>query len=160
LWPVLDGDQGALADRAASALGSVEPQGGEWGPLFDATFTRADVSRLTTPSIVTDASICALTIAFGNTDPPIRPEPVRDTRSAFCCRDRQTQLTRRFIDRNRLPLRTGARSGPRRDQRVGNRPADGAYQTFGLLLVEMQRALESAIGWLSRPTSGRQCWCS
>jgi hypothetical protein len=39
--------------------------------LFDATFTRADDSRLTTPSIVTDVSIHALTIAFGNADQPI-----------------------------------------------------------------------------------------
>jgi hypothetical protein len=48
----------------------------------------------------------------------------------FCCRDRQSQLRYRFIDRDRLPLPTGARPGGL----DGHYPAVRYYAVLRLLL--------------------------
>jgi hypothetical protein len=52
--------------------------------------------------------------------------PLRD----FCCRDRQAQLHRRFLDRDRLPLPAGARPGGL----SGHYPAVRYYAVLRLLL--------------------------
>src|ERR1035438_5222277 len=42
---------------------------------------------------------------------PVPGSPAGSPSRVFCCRDRQTELHRRFFDRDRLPLPTGTRPG-------------------------------------------------
>ncbi len=62
----------AIGHCSRSSL-TVSPSGPD-APLFDTTFTSAAVKRLTTPSIVTDVTCSALTIACGT---PAWPVPDR-----------------------------------------------------------------------------------
>src|SRR5450755_5017915 len=64
---------GSTTSHCSHSASIVRPSG-PGAPLFDATFNSADVSRLTTPSIVTDVSTSALAIASGT---PARRAPDR-----------------------------------------------------------------------------------
>jgi hypothetical protein len=61
---------------------------------------------------------------------PVRGSAARAPTWGFCCRDRQPQLRYRFIDRDRLPLPTGART----HGLDGHYPAVRYYAILRLLL--------------------------
>src|SRR5450631_2753579 len=61
---------------------------------------------------------------------PIPGSPAGSPSRVFCCHDRQTELHRRFFDRDRLPLPTGTRP----DALNGHYPAFRYYSVLGLLL--------------------------
>ena len=61
---------------------------------------------------------------------PVRGRSVSGPFRVFCCRDRQTKLSRRLLNRDRLPLPTGTRPGAL----SGHYPAFQSYAILRLLL--------------------------
>jgi len=95
-----------------SSSASIVCPSGPGAPLFDATFNNALVNRLATSSIVAGAAIPNLAGRLRRSRPkdpkPVPGPPAGSSLRGFCCRDRQAKLHRRFFDRDRLPLPTGA----------------------------------------------------
>src|ERR1035437_9800900 len=65
---------GSLRPGHCASSASIVCPSGPGAPLFDATFNNAPVNRYATSSIVADAAVFALTIAFGT---PARTAPSR-----------------------------------------------------------------------------------
>ncbi len=84
------------------------------GALLRRHLQQRMVNRLATSSIVAGAASqhCRSPSALPPGGPkPVPGPPAGSPLRVFCCRDRQAELHRRFFDRDRLPLPTGARPG-------------------------------------------------
>jgi hypothetical protein len=99
----------AIVGHCSRSSPTVIPSG-PGAPLFATTFNIAESSRSTTSSI-----LARVLLSLG--DDRLRhprsacPGPVPDHLASgphrvFCCRDRQPELRRRLLDRDRLPLPT------------------------------------------------------